>query len=216
MKKFFICFQFFVMLTLALGLLGPAAVKAVRAEQDDLPVHPGLLQVIQEHPDDLYRVVVQKASKEKNPEKQVEDGGGKVKKQLELITSFAAEMTGKEVLKLAKHKEVRWISIDAPMVSTSVSDPVVLDNFETNTYAGNNGTFAWASNWLESYEPTSPTAGYLRVSSSPSCAGGNGYCLRIDPTKTNFAVYRDVNLRGAVCDSFAVPRQPTECQRGHV
>jgi serine protease AprX len=207
MKKFFICFQFFVMLTLALGLLGPAAVKAVRAEQDDLPVHPGLLQVIQEHPDDLYRVVVQKASKEKNPEKQVEDGGGKVKKQLELITSFAAEMTGKEVLKLAKHKEVRWISIDAPMVSTSVESPVVMDSFTTTSYSGNNGSWAWASSWLENGESTSPSAGLMQVSSSLSCAGGSGYCLRVDPYKNaGDFVYRQVNLSGALAVTLSLYR----------
>lgn len=207
MKKLINCFQFFIMLTLAMSLLGPAAATAALAKQGDLPVHPGLLQVIQEHPEDLYRVIVQKTSKEKNPEAEVEAGGGKVKKHLELITSFSAEMTGKEVLKLAKHKNVRWISIDAPMVSTSVSNPVVLDSFTSTSYSGNNGTFAWKTSWKETVETTSPTAGNIQVTSSTSCAGGSGKCLRFDPNSLpGPTVYRDVNLNGALLTTLSLYR----------
>ena len=52
----------------------------------------------------------------------------KVKKQLDMIASFSAEMTGKEVFKLAKHKDVLWISIDAPVF--------LAGGFESNTYPG--------------------------------------------------------------------------------
>ena len=47
-------------------------------------------------------------------EDEVLKGGGQLKKHLDLIVSFAAEMTGKEVTRLAKHPKVRWISADAP------------------------------------------------------------------------------------------------------
>ena len=69
----------------------------------------------EENPDAIFMVIVQKEAKNKDLkdmelEDEVTKGGGKVTKQLDLIVSFSAEMTGKELAKLAKNPKVRWIS----------------------------------------------------------------------------------------------------------
>ena len=87
-----------------------------------------MLQLAREHPDDVFKVIVQREMKNKDlpddaPETEVAKAGGKVKKQLKMIESFSAELTGKQIEKLAKKKKVRWISFDAPLFSTAVGDP---------------------------------------------------------------------------------------------
>ena len=105
---------------------------AVQAKKDDLKADPRLLQLAAEHPDDVFKVIVQRDVKNKdlpdeNPEAAVANGGGRVKKQLQMIESFSAELTGKEIEKLARHKKVRWISLDAPMFSTGTFTFSVVD-----------------------------------------------------------------------------------------
>jgi serine protease AprX len=119
---------------------------------------------------------------------------------LDIIVSFSAEMTGKEITKLAKHPKVRWISADAPMVSTTTpSMDAVSDNFTSASYSGNNGTASWGSNWLEGGETTNATSGLIQAVSNSACAGGSGYCLRLDPyTPTGAYIYRQANLSGMV------------------
>jgi serine protease AprX len=117
-----------------------------------------------------------------------------------MIVSFSAELTGKEIGKLAKNPKVRWISADAPMVSTaSPGMESVRDEFTSQSYSGNNGTGTWSSNWSESGESPSTSAGLIQVISNSACVGGSGYCLRLDPYKpTGTFVYRQANLSGLV------------------
>jgi serine protease AprX len=192
-------------LTLVLAGLGNTAMTVQAGNgNDELKADPRLLQMAEENPDAVFMVIVQKEAQNKDlKDMEVEDevlkSGGQVKKQLDLIVSFSAEMTGKEIVKLAKHPKVRWISADAPMVSTAAPGmDAALDNFTSASYSGSNGTVSWGSNWTESGESTSATGGYMRVVSNSACSGGSGYCLRIQPYSTGRYVYRKLNLSGTV------------------
>ena len=202
--KFIINMIFILMLVLtAMG--NTTMVAQAGNDNDELKADPRLLQMAEENPDATFMVIVQKEAKNKDlpdddPEVAVEKGGGQVKKQLDLIVSFSAEMTGKEIEKLAKNPKVRWISADAPMVSTAAPGmDNVSDELKTKSYSGNNGTATWSTNWTESGESTSVKAGLIQVVSDSACAGGSGYCLRLDPnTPTGIYVYRQANLSGFV------------------
>ena len=152
-------------LALVISLLTPmATVQAARP----LAADPNLLQLAADHPDGVFGVIVQRAVKNKDlpdeaPETAVENAGGKVKKQLTMIDSFSAELTGKEIGKLAKHPKVRWISLDAPLVSTAASDPTVRDDFNGVSYSNNDGTQTWADSWTETGGDGLPESGYIRI-----------------------------------------------------
>jgi serine protease AprX len=206
MRKIKLFFNLIFIVTLVMAALGNTAMVA-RAENDneELKADPRLLQMAEENPDATFMVIVQKEAKNKDlpddgPEVFVEKGGGLVKKQLDMIVSFSAEMTGKEITKLAKHPKVRWISPDAPMISAAAPGMEnVRDEFVTQSYGGNNGASTWSANWLETGETTNATAGLIQVVSNPACAGGSGYCLRLDPyTPTGTYLYRQANLSGFV------------------
>ena len=191
-------------LVVALGLLALASIPAAQAAQEP-HADPRLLQLAADHPNDTFTVIIQREVKnnallDDNPEAVVEQGGGHVRNQLSMIESFSAELTGKEIAKLAKHKKVRWISFDAPMLSTGgPAMEVVRDEFTAPSYSGNNGIAAWSTSWAESGESTSATSGLIQVVSSAACAGGSGNCLRLDPyTPTGKYIYRQANLSGFV------------------
>ncbi len=192
----------FFILTLVISALGAVSISAGAARSDELKADPRLLQMAAENPDAAFMVIVQKDAKNRDLkdmeiEGEVLNGGGQVKQDLDMIVSFSAEMTGSEILRLAKHKKVRWISADAPMASADTPGMETMrDEFTTLSYSGSNGAVNWSSNWLESGETTSPTAGVIQVVSNSACAGG--YCLRLDPASTGKAVYRSANLSGFV------------------
>jgi serine protease AprX len=208
--KFINLITIFMLVLTALGTF-PMTAQAGKGN-DELKADPRLLQMAEENPDAVFMVVVQKDAKNKDlndviPEVAIERSGGRVTKQLDLITSFSAELTGKELTKLAKNTKVRWISADAPMVSTSVPGmDIVRDTFASASYSGNNGTAAWGSNWIESGESTSATGGYMRVVSNSACSGGSGSCLRIQPYSTSRLVYRKANLSSAVIAQLSLHR----------
>jgi serine protease AprX len=154
------------MLALLISLLMPMApVQADRAPAAD----PNLLQLAAAHPDAVFTVIIQREVKNKDlpddgPETAVEKAGGHVKKQLTMIESFSAELTGKQIEKLAKNPKVRWISWDAPLVSTSAGDPTVRDEFGSVSYSNNDGTQSWAGDWIETADDRLPASGNVKIS----------------------------------------------------
>jgi serine protease AprX len=194
-----------VALALALTLVMPLATVPgpVQAQANDSKADPRLLQQATEHPDDTFMVIVQREMKNKDlkdddPEIAVEKGGGKVKKQLKIIESFSAELTGKEIVKLAKHPKVRWISVDAPLFSTAVVTSTALDAFSSATFTGSNGTVEWRTKWVELGETDGASAGKVKVATNSYCA--QGYCLQIGASSASiegFGVMRRVDLKYA-------------------
>ncbi len=104
-------------LILLLTALGSSSMIAQADNGEILKADPRLLQMAEENPDATFMVIVQKDAKnkdlkDKDAEVTVEKGGGQIKKQLDMIFSFSAEMTGKEISKLAKHPKCvgsRWM-----------------------------------------------------------------------------------------------------------
>ncbi|MBE7435913.1 MAG: S8 family serine peptidase [Anaerolineales bacterium] len=178
----------FILVLLLPAMGGPGNALA---DGDPLKADPRLLQMAEENPDAVFKVIVQKAVKVKNstetdPEADVENEGGKVKKHFTVIESFSAELTGRQILKLAKKKKVRWISVDAPMVSMAAGDPTVRDEFAKVAYSNNNGTQTWAGNWAETGDGSvSATSGYVKISSG-----------QLQLSSTNRTLSRQANLSG--------------------
>ncbi|NTU62887.1 MAG: hypothetical protein HGB05_05660, partial [Chloroflexi bacterium] len=142
-----------VVMALVLSLVMPLAAPNMLAQagNDELKADPNLLQLAAEHPDDIFMVIIQREVKHKDlpddePETEVARAGGKVKKQLKMIGSFSAELTGKQIEKLAKKKKVRWISFDAPLFSTSVGEPAPFKAIVTNAPLAAVGTVYTVSN----------------------------------------------------------------------
>jgi len=211
-------FNLMAILAIFIATFGNVSIVAHAENGKDVPkADPRLLQMAEENPDAIFMVIVQKEAKNKDlkdedPEVAIEKGGGKVKKQLELIVSFSAEMTGKEITKLAKNPKVRWISADAPMVSTaSLGLETVLDIFKARYYNSNDGTSNWTGSWIEGNRygdasNSTPDVGIMLVDSGNRCAGGSGYCLRIDPGETGAYIYRKANLSGVASATLSLYR----------
>jgi serine protease AprX len=206
MKKYRITINLIAILAILLASLGNISVVAQAGKGDEvLKADPRLLQMAEENPEAVFMVIVQKEAKNKDlKDMEVEDevlkGGGQVKKQLDLIVSFSAEMTGKEITRLAKHPKVRWISADAPMVSTGgLGMETVRDEFRSDSYNGNDGTAAWSTSWIEVGDGYGSTGDLIQVAGNSACSGSSGYCLRFDPySPTGKYIYREANLSGTV------------------
>ncbi len=200
--------------TLVFSLLTSSAGIALAKKDKPIKMDPGFLALVQENPDEMFRVIVQRDAKNKDLkhmelEGLVQKGGGQVRKQLGMILSFAAEMSGKEVEKLAKNPKVRWISQDVPVISTGTSGlSTVLDRFEKQEYNGNDGTVKWSAEWSEGghNQPVIPHGGVFLVDNSTYCAGGESYCLRMDPYYVGSYVYRSVDLTGAASATLSFYR----------
>jgi serine protease AprX len=192
-------------LVLVFSMLAVSAGPALADQEKTPSMDPDFLALVQEHPNETFRVIVQRDAKNKDLkdmelENWVQQGGGHVGKQLGLVESFSAEMKGKKVEQLAKNHKVRWISPDAPVVSMGSGGlSSVIDRFEGQVYTGNDGTDYWAADWSEGGhdQPVIPHGGVFMVNYGPECEGGDGYCLRIDPYFVGSYVYRSADLSGA-------------------
>src|SRR5512140_2310868 len=146
-----------VSLMLLIVLVGSAFVPASASEKP-LNADPRLLELAAAHPDEVFEVIVQKDAKQKgqadDPEASVEEAGGKVDrgKKMDFIASFAAELTGKDIEKLARHPGVHWISFDSPVfLAGGFGSSTYRDEFSSIMgYSGSSGTTAWSSTpWVE-------------------------------------------------------------------
>ena len=154
--------------TLLLGLMGSAALPAQAAQGDKDPprAYPALLQLAKERPDEKLYVIIQKGRRDDMPEQAVAHAGGMITKNLGMINAFAAELPARAVEALSHNPNVRWISLDAPVTSSSVASSTVRDDFNSASFSNNNGTKTWAGSWLEvdpSYNGNGPYAGQVRV-----------------------------------------------------
>lgn len=104
-----------LMMTLLLPLLPASAAAKSEPER----VHPALAKMASQNPNQTVRVIVQGYKPGVDLGTEVEGEGGKNGKALSLIRGYAAEMPAAKALELAKNPDVKWVSIDAPMVSTA-------------------------------------------------------------------------------------------------
>jgi serine protease AprX len=216
-------FNVLLALVLVCGLLLTSTGSALAKKDKPPRMNPDFLKLIQEYPDATFRVIVQKVDKNNNLkdrkrdsdtdselEVNVHNGGGRVERRFGLIVSFSAEMTGREIEKLAKNPKVNWISPDAPVISADASDPsIVLDTFKGMKYDGNDGTENWVGGWIEGNQAgdakvSTADVGIFRVAHSNQCADGGGYCLLIIPGQVGAYVYREVNLKDAASATLSL------------
>jgi len=199
-------FNILLALILTFSLLAVSTGSALAKKDKPPRMDPDFLQLVQTYPNAMFKVIVQrdvknKDLKEMELEKSVQKGGGQVKKQLDLIVSFSAKMTGKEIEKLAKNPKVLWISPDAPVVSTGdLGLSTVLDRFDHTNYSGNNGTEQWNSSWQEFGDGgdggVPEESGLILLSSSSYCESGD--CLQLDSySAVGTYIYRQVDLSKA-------------------
>ena len=112
--------QTLTVLALIFGMVGPLGVPSAMAAAH---AHPLLLQMASEAPEQQVAVIVQKSDKSDQAEALVRRLGGEVTKDLHIINAFAAEMDAGAALELARDPGVRWVSLDAGLVSTGKPAP---------------------------------------------------------------------------------------------
>jgi serine protease AprX len=105
---------FFLGLFVVTTLLGPATPTptAVKAQ-------PILVQIAASDPDQTVNVIVQKMAGAAHVEKQVAELGGTAIQDLKIINALAARMSAGAALQISRLSNVRWVSLDAPVVSTA-------------------------------------------------------------------------------------------------
>lgn len=114
-RKFF---QVILMVTLALGLLGPVSVPTVGQTAN---LHPLLAQMAAQSPEQAVAVIVQETESSGRAEKLAVQLGGTVTKDLRIINAFVAEMTAGAAHTLAADPSVRWVSLDSPVKQTDAT-----------------------------------------------------------------------------------------------
>src|SRR5215216_702763 len=80
---------------------------------------PELIQIAAVNPGQVVNVIVQKVDKATIVEEQVIRSGGQVTQDLKIINAFGAEMTSRAALELARSSHVRWVSLDAAVISSA-------------------------------------------------------------------------------------------------
>jgi serine protease AprX len=118
------------------------------------------------------------------PEQALKKMGGKVKKRLDLINAFSAELSGKDLDKFARNKKSLWVSFDAPLFSTALVTSTVADLFAYASFDGSDGNQNWTNAWQEVGEADGPGAGNVRVVSNSRCASPS-FCLQIGESSTD-------------------------------
>jgi serine protease AprX len=118
-------------LTLVLTLF---SAMSVQAQNNPPRAYPALLQMAKERPDEKVKVIVQRFAGAHLSEQALAHMGGKKTKDLPIVNGFAMELPAQAAQALAKNPAVRWVSLDAPMASTSAgdwSDPGCADCVDT-------------------------------------------------------------------------------------
>ena len=149
---------FILILTLSLVLPAKGLVAAAPKS-----LHPALAQTAAQTPQQLVRVIAQKSSPGSQAEGLVQDLGGTVLEDLSIINALVAEMPAGTVPELARSGYFRWISPDAPVRRSALSIANVRDEFNQVSYSGNDGTQAWAGDWVEINESDGPKRGDERI-----------------------------------------------------
>ena len=135
--KFKLVFQFLIIASLSLALVGTYSQPSLTAK-----IQPQLVQTAEERPGTQVRVIVQKLSGATGVEERVAALGGKVTQNLHIINAFAAEMTAEAAVELARADSVRWVSLDAQMSTAAIDSTFTawasaVGTVTTNTFASN-------------------------------------------------------------------------------
>ena len=115
MKKWQKYSQILFILILLAGLSLPTALPGNSA---GAMVHPQLVKMANDSPDQTVSVIVQVQHHHLNPEERITELQGVVTQELPIINAFAAHLSAQAALDLANDPDVRWVSLDAPVESS--------------------------------------------------------------------------------------------------
>ena len=110
--------QIIIIIVLMLGTFGSAThvlgLETAKAQ-------PILIELAAQNPEQIVRVIVQKVAGASGIEERVSALGGHVTQDLQIINAFASELSAKDAVQLSKATDVRWVSLDAAMKSSTCS-----------------------------------------------------------------------------------------------
>jgi serine protease AprX len=159
--------QLLMALVTVVGLLAPAAM-AVTPKQA-AAVSPQLTVLAAENPEQMVRVIVQKADDSNRAEQLVERLGGQVLRDLGLINAFAALLPADQVVDLARLQAVAAISLDAPVVSTASKEIKTVDTPTRNYYLETTNAY---QAWKLGYDGTGITVAVIDSGITPDADFG--------------------------------------------
>lgn len=123
-----------ISLILILGLIVPSSsnylpTQPSASEPQPQPsssarVQPALKNIVAQSPHELIRLIVQKEATATDLNAQITYLGGAVIDDLHIINALSIELPSSAIPQLAATDGVRWISLDAPIKRTSVSEAV--------------------------------------------------------------------------------------------
>jgi hypothetical protein len=93
--------------------------------------------------------------------KAVSDAGGEVTSRLNVIDAVEASLTDAEHAKVLKTAGIKQITTNT--IVTTLAAAYVRDNFETGSFANNDGTHRWYGNWVEQNDDNSPYGGKTSI-----------------------------------------------------
>lgn len=115
MKRSHKFLHLFLAFTLFLGLIG---INWVSESDKGVTLQPLLTQLAADSPEQMVSVIVQKVGDSDSVEGVVESMGGTVTRDLSIINAFSANLPAEALPVLAKADGVRWVSLDAPVITT--------------------------------------------------------------------------------------------------
>jgi serine protease AprX len=128
MKPAAIFFAFAMLLSMSFPFMGFSAADTASRLQ------PYLAEMAAASPDEMIRVIVQKADDTDRAEAFAEKLGAEIFADLGIIDGFAAWILGSQIETLASHASVQWVSYDAPMTSSALPKQVF---YSVGTNLGN-------------------------------------------------------------------------------
>ena len=129
MRKINLITNILLVLTMLMSLAGSSTVGNVTAVNR---AHPLLVYLASTAPKQIVSVIIQKTALATGLEEQVAQLGGKVTKDLAMINAITADIPAGKVAMLADTPGVRWINLDAPMLSTDTTESTVSTTWATS------------------------------------------------------------------------------------
>ncbi|MEZ4725860.1 MAG: S8 family serine peptidase [Caldilineaceae bacterium] len=126
-------------------------------------VQPFLAELALTDPNDVVAVIVQKQNRREDAEVLLTNIGGQVTDHFPLINGFAAQIPAAAISALAASPAVRYIALDAPVMTMNERGLTAVDDFATVDYNGSGGGYAWAGAWQEIGESDGAALGDVAV-----------------------------------------------------
>jgi serine protease AprX len=116
--------------------------------------------------------------------------GGQVVSPLGIINAVEANLTDRQHEMLRKSSGIRQITANATVMTNAAA--YVRDNFETGSFANNDGTHRWWGDWVEQGDDNLPwggkvTIGWLEKGGNRMLVGANGTVYRRAATPSSSA-----------------------------